>query len=170
MVAGGDIIYADDINSVRARLYEKAGTTARLSTIAYANDPDLSLIPLEVGTFDIELLLFFTLTTTNTQKIKTRWSFTGTWDNSLRACMGPGVNNVAAPSTVTDVQQGAYRADDQDAIYDIAAGGAYGLARERATITVSVAGNLALSWAQAVSVANNTTVQPQSSFTIRRTF
>jgi hypothetical protein len=170
MVAGGDIIYADDVNSLRTRLYEKANLTARASTVTYANDPDLVLIPLEVGTFEIELVMFFTLTTVNTQKIKTRWSFTGSWDNSLRACAGPGLANVGAPSAVTEVQSGAYRADDQDAIYDIALGGSYGMVREKATITVTTAGNLALSWAQSVSNAGATTVQPQSSFTIRRTF
>lgn len=170
MVAGGDIIYADDVNSLRTRAYVKANLTARSSTTTFANDPDLVTIPLEVGTFEIELVLFFTLTTTNTQKIKTRWSFTGSWNNSVRACVGPGVANTAAPSAVTDVHLAAYRPDDQDAVYDIAAGGTYGIVRETATIDVTVAGTLALSWAQSVSVANATTVQPGSAFRIRRVF
>jgi len=168
MVASGDIVFADDVNAGRTRAFVKANLTARTSTTTYANDPELVAIPLEVALFEIELVLLFTLTTTNTQKIKTQWSFTGTWDNQVRACIGPGVAQVGAPGTVSDANMGGYRASDQDAIYDIAAGGTYGVARETAILNVTVAGNMALSWAQAASVANATTVQPGTSFRIRR--
>lgn len=169
MVAGGDIILASDINA-QPLTFTKLANTARLSTVTLADDPELASIPLAVGTYEIELCLFFTLTTTNTQKIKTRWGFTGTWNNQVRGVLGPGVNQVAAPNSVTEAQMAAYQSSGQDAVYDIAAGGTYGFARETASgVVVTVAGSLSLQWAQAVSTANNTTVQAGTSLKIRRT-
>lgn len=173
MPAGGDIILASDINALIAAqplTYTKTANTARISTTALADDPEILAIPLAVGTYEIELVLFFTLTTSTTQKIKTRWGFTGTWNNTIRACIGPGINQVAAPSTVTDMQSAAYQISGQDAIYDQAAGGTYGAAREYASgVVVTVAGSLSLQWAQVVSTAANTTVQAGTCMRVRKT-
>jgi hypothetical protein len=172
-VFGGDIIYAADINAILAVqpvAYAKASSTARNTTTTYAADPELTGIPLAVGSYEIELILFWTQTTTATQKVKTRWIFSGTWNNTVRAVIGAGSNNTAAPGNVAESQISAYRADDQDAVYCQAAGGTFGIVREISrNVVVTVAGDLSLHWAQSASSGNNTTVHAGTVFQVRKT-
>lgn len=171
-VYGGNIIYASDLNEVVKRLpraYTKTSATARNTTTTLANDPELASIALEVGTYDIELIMLFTLTTTTTQKIKTRWGFTGTISDTIRLCHGPGSAQVAGPQDVTETTVRGYALTSQDAIYDVSTSTAYSAVLEKANgVSVTVAGNLSLQWAQNASSANNTTVQPNSAFRISR--
>jgi hypothetical protein len=171
-VFAGDVISAADINGIIAlvpQTYTKSASTSRISTTTYADDPHLASIPLAIGTYEIELVGFFTLTTTATQKIKTQWKFTGTWNTPIRACYGPGFAQVAGPASCTESNFSASVADSGDAIYDVSAGGTFCNFLEKArNVTVSVAGNLSLSWAPQANVANNTTLQVGTSFTIRK--
>lgn len=172
-VFAGDPINASDINAIIATIpltYVKSGATSRNTTTTLADDPHLVTIPLAVGTYDIELVMFYTLSTTTTQKIKTRWGFTGTWTSTTRACLGPGSANVAGPQDVTEATFRGYVTDTQDAIYDSSTSTAYSTVREIARgVVVTVAGNLSLQWAQQASSGNNTTVQAGSSFTTIKT-
>ncbi len=176
VVFGGDIILAEDVNAILRKLpryYRKTSGTARNTTTTLADDPALSAIPLEIGTYDIELLLFYTQTTTNTQDIKTRWAFTGTWSGSNgpdRHIMGIANDSTATANVSTGVNMGGSQAAGQDAIYGGPASSVFNCAREWTVNTiVTVAGNLSLQWAQNASSGNNTTVQAGSAFRITRT-
>lgn len=143
----------------------KTSATSRNTTTTLADDPDLAGIALPAGTFEIEFVGLFTLTTTATQKIKTRWAFSGTWNGSAapRACIGPGTSQTATPSAATETNFQAVSLSGADAIYDQAAGGSYGSFRETCGIVVcSTSGNFSIQWAQSASSANNTTLQEGS--------
>lgn len=149
--------------------YSKAGPTARTSTTTYADDPELQGIPLSVGTWEIEFTGFWTCSTTNTQRIKTQWGFTGTWTPTFRSCIGAGSTNVTSPGAIETATFSAYVTDSQDAIYSQNSGAVYGTFRELArNVAVSTAGNLSLKWAQFASSANATTLQATSGFTVRK--
>lgn len=162
----------DAFDFITPQTYVKPAVESRNSGgtgTTYTIDGDLKLIPLEIGQYEIELVGYFTLATTNTQKIKTQWRFTGTWNTPIRACMGPGVNNVGAPGAVTEVVAAGYVADSQDAAYDRDTTAGYAVFREVVrNCTVTAAGTLALYWAQVASSANNTSLQAGTSFTVRR--
>ena len=174
-VAGGDIIFAADINGILTLLGSvttKPSATSRNMTNTYADHPHLTSIALAVGTYEIELMGMFTLATTATQKIKTQWAFTGTWNGTTapRLCFGPGSAQTAGPTGVTDMFMQALHLNGQDAIYDVAAGtGSYSSFRELCgNVNVTVAGNLSLQWAQSASSANNTNLQEGSYFRVRK--
>lgn len=173
-VLAGDPIRAADVNDIidrLGRIYIKSSPTARISTTTLTDDPELASIPLAVGTYEIELVGYFTLTTTATQKIKTRWAFTGTWNGTAAArnCIGPGSAQTAAPANVTETSLLAVSVSNADSVYDVAAGTAYASFRELAgEITVSASGNLSLTWAQNASSANATTLQERSYFRVRK--
>ena len=159
----------DAFDFITPQTFTKPAVSARSSTTTYAIDDDLKLISLAVGVYEVELVGFFTLTTTATQKIKTQWCFTGTWNSPIRNCIGPGFAQTAGPASATESSFSTYISDSQDAIYDVSAGGTYTCFREVArNVTVTVAGTMALYWAQVASSANATNLQAGTSFTVRR--
>jgi hypothetical protein len=165
----GDLVTADLLDSMLVKTYTKASTTARNTTTTYADDPELLNISLGVGTWDIELTLFFLLATTSTQKLKTNWAFTGTWNNPIRLVVGPGTAQTGVIGTVTDMNLGGYTCTGQDAIYDRDTGAGFiGVREVVRNAVVTVAGNLSLQWAQSASSANNTSVCAGTSFVTRQ--
>lgn len=159
----------DAFDFITPVVYTKPAVESRNTTTTYTDDDDLQGIPLGVGVYDIELVGFFTLTTTNTQKIKTRWVFSGTWNNPVRSCISTGSGNTAASDAASTSTMHGYNADNQDAIYDVAAGAGYTTFREIAlNVTVTAAGNLSMQWAQSASSGNNTNLQAGTSFKVRR--
>lgn len=149
-------------------VYTKASSTDRNTTTTYADDPELKDIPLAVGTYDIELIGFYTVAST-TPKLKTQWHFTGTWNSPIRNCLGPGSTNIAAPDIVTPSTAQGYVADSQNATYNSSTSPSYSVFREVAlNVTVTVAGNLSLQWAQSVSNGSNVSVKGGTSFRIRK--
>lgn len=176
-VVGGNNMVVADVNDVLLYLprhYVKSVHTDRNSGNhtpgTVANDPDLAGIPLEVGEFEIEILGWFTLATTTTQKIITRWGFTGTWNTgAIRGVVGPGLGNTANPDNVTLVNVRGYTTATQDAGYDTSTTTAYSHFREICTdVQVTVAGNFSFQWAQAASSANNTTLRVPTTVKITR--
>lgn len=173
-VLGGEPFTVGDVNDVL--LYLPRWTTkptleARASTTTLTDDDDLSGIPLEIGSFEIEVVGFYTLTTTATQKIQTRWGFSGTWNSTtgIRACVGPGINNTAAPNTVTDTTFVGLQIGGQNAVYDVGVSATWACFREIcANVQVTVAGNFALQWSQNASSVNNTTLQSNSFVRVTR--
>ena len=158
--------------SLLPRYYIKQNVTSRASTGTVADDSGTGLIlagiPLEIGSYEIEFCGLFTLTTTGTQGIRTRWGFTGTMTNPVRNCLGPG-DSGSAPNVNATIMAQAFQATGQDALYFAGASSAYASFREISpAIIVTVAGNLSLKWAQAVSSANNTNLQAGSYFRITR--
>jgi len=168
-VFAGDPIYASDFNDTLPRVYPKVSGEPRDTTTTLADDAELAGITLEPGTYSIELMMFFTLTTTNTQKIKTQWAFSGTWNSPVRACHGPGSTNTAAPDVATPSTFRGYVADTQDATYDASTSASWSAVREVAfNVVVTEAGDLSLQWAQASSSGNATTVQAETCFRIQK--
>lgn len=176
-VSGGDDMVAADINDLLLylpRWYIKPGSTARNSGNhtpgTPSADPDLSGIPLEVGIFEIHVLAFFTLTTTTTQKIRTLWAFSGTWNSStIKASFGPGSANTAAADDAASVNVRGYAAGTQSSDYDGPASSAYNSISELCMdVNVTVAGNFEWRWSQAVSSANNTNVNAPSAVKVTR--
>lgn len=159
----------DAFDFITPQTYVKPAVESRNTLTTLTIDDDLQLIPLVVGQYEIELVGFWTQTTSNTQKIKTQWKFTGTWNTPIRACSGAGSAQTGNPATVSEATFSGYVSDSQDAVYNQAAGGTYGIFREVVrNCTVTAAGNLALYWAQSVSSGNNTNLQAGTSFTVRR--
>lgn len=164
----GDIVTADLLDAMVAKYTYKSSATARNTTTTLTADPELTGIALEVGTFDIEMVIFWTQAAT-APKLKTRWGFTGTISDTIRLCHGPGNNNVAGPQDVTETTVRGYALSSQDAIYSASTSTAYSAVLEKAAgVVVSVAGTLSLNWAQQASNASNVTVQPSSYVKVRR--
>jgi hypothetical protein len=164
-----DLLNANVIDYMATTPVIKSAATSRNTTTTLANDPDLQGIALGVGTWEIELLGLWTQSTTTTQKIKTRWAFTGTWGTAIRICTGTGGTNTATPGDATILNSRGFTLDTQDAVYGQDAGTSFGGFREISRqVVVTVAGNLSLQWAQSASSANNTNLQPGSNFTIRK--
>lgn len=165
----GDLVTADLLDAMVHKVYNKANATSRNTTTTYADDPDLLNIPVGVGTWEIELVGFFNFSNATNGGLKTRWGFSGTWNNPLRNCMGPGSTNTGGTSVVTPVTLSAAGASTQDAIYLGSSTSAYYAFREVSfNAVVTVAGNLSLSWAQNSSSANNTIVHENSGFKLRQ--
>lgn len=168
-LAVGDLVTADLLQSMVPKYYIKPSGESRNTTTTLADDSDLQGIALGVGTWEIELLLFYTQSTTNTQDLKTRWAFTGTWNNPDRNIMGIGNSSTASANVSTEVNMAGSQAAGQDAIYGGPASSVFNSAREwTANCVVTVAGNLSLQWAQNASSANNTTVQGNTAFRVRQ--
>lgn len=168
MVSAGNRIYASDVNAVAPATYTKAALQARASTIVVADDAELLNIPLAVGTYHIKLTGFFSVFTTTTQKLKTQWGFTGTWNNPVRACLGPAQTNVGGGNAVT-VMNAAGIVANGDAVYSVVNAVAYSVFYEEAyNVVVTVAGNLSLKWAQFASSANVTNVADGTTFSVRK--
>ncbi len=170
----GQIVYEDDLTDIKPVTYTKSVATNRNSGgtgTTLVDDPELSGITLDPGTYTVELALYFTTATTDTQAIKTRWVFTGTWGVPMRLCHGPGqlLSTAAAPpTTLTEAAMNA-RPGNQDQIYDAQAGSAFSAVLELCyNVVITGTGNLSLQWAQNAASVNNTTVQPNSCFRITK--
>ena len=167
-LAVGDLWTADLAQSMVPKYYVKPSAESRNTTTTLADDTDLASIALAVGTYEIELLGFFHLTTTTTQKIKTQWAFSGTWNAPVRHIIGPGSAQTAATTDATETNVRASQTS-VDATYDCAVSTAFSCFREwTCNAVVTVAGNLSLKWAQSASSANNTTLDPGTTFRVRQ--
>jgi hypothetical protein len=164
----GDLVTADLLDSMLPQTYTKQTATSRLSTTAYAADPELTGIALEIGTYDIDFLGFFTADVN--KLIDTQWSFSGTWANTVRNTYGPGATSTAQPGSLVQVSLRGWGTSNQDARYGIAtASGAYvSISESVRGVAVSAAGSLAFQWKPTASTADNITLQPGSNFTVRR--
>lgn len=158
--------------SLLPRFYIKANATSRANTITPAADTGTGLIlaniPLEIGSFEIELVGLWNTTTTGTQGIRTRWGFTGTVGTPYRNCLGTG-DNASAPNVNATIMALAAQSTAQDASYFTGTTGGFVCFREICTgFTVTAPGNLSFNWAQSVTSANNTNLQAGSYFRITR--
>lgn len=171
-VYGGDIIYASDLNVIENRLgkvFRKSVGTGRASTVALADDPELKDIALDIGAYEIQLRGFFSIATSTTPKLKTRWGFTGVWNNPNRLVLGPGAITTAAPNQATELNAQGSQASGQDAIYSAPVSVVWSDFLEIATsVVVTTAGNLSLQWAQTVSNAAVVTVQSDTAFIVSK--
>lgn len=166
-LGAGQIVTEDDISQLALPVYTKAIATDRVNN-TLSDDPELLGIPLAVGTYHIELLLFFTTALSTIPKLKTTWAFTGTWNNPQRHCTGPGSAQTATRTDMTEITMMGTAAASS-AVYSAAASTGFNAVREVVLeAVVTVAGNLSLSWAQSVTNANATSVKPGTGFVIHR--
>jgi hypothetical protein len=151
----------------------KGGTTSRNTTTTLTADPDLSGIALGVGTYRIEVGLYFTVAAAANGGLRTQWSFSGTWNNPTRACSGPGANltgvSTTGPSRIPEMTSITYTST-QNADYQM---GNTTTARTRvledcANVVVTVAGSMSVTWAQTTSNANNTNIHAESFVRVTR--
>ncbi len=167
-ISSGEEFTSEILNAMIEDVYVKANTTDRASNTTLADDTDLAGIALPEGTFWIRLRGFFTTPTTNTQKLKTRWAFTGTWNNPIRMIHGPGSSNTAASTDMTTISLRGVAAGS-DTVYGGPASAAFNLFEEESfQVVVTVAGDLSLQWAQNASSANVTSVKTGSAFIIKQ--
>jgi hypothetical protein len=164
----GDLVTADLLTSMLPQTYTKASTTSRIN-VAPSADDELTGIALAVGTYDIDLVGFHTQTST-TPKLQTLWTFTGTWNNPVRACLGPGNVQTGGPAAIAAATMGGVTAST-GSTYSAATGSATPTVfwETSRAVTVTVAGTLSLSWGQATPTAAQTTALTSgTNFTIRR--
>jgi len=168
----GDLVTADLLDSMLPKTFVKASATPRNTTTTLADDPELSGIALAVGTYEIEVVGSFSLTTTATQKIQTKWAFSGTWSGATtrRMCIGAGQTQTTAPTGVTEANLQSVPLTTA-VVYDTAAGTGSGYTTFRefsGSVVVTGAGSFSLQWAQSASSGNNTTLQEDSYIRVRR--
>lgn len=133
-------------------IYVKASAESITADATLSDDAELAGIPLAVGTHWVKCIYFVTAASA-TPDVKTGWAFTGTWSNPVRGCLGPGSANTGAATAVTDVTMRGYPANSA-ANYGLPSSGAYNLIHEEAfNVTVTVAGNFSVQWAQNTSDA-----------------
>lgn len=160
--------------SLLPRYYIKASATSRNTTTTPAADSGtgqlLANIAMEIGTYEIELVGLFNLTTTGTQGIKTQWAFSGTANgtSSIRTCFGPGDSATAMNANQLGVYSAAQATGQTASYFNTASAGWSGFREIAANFIVTAAGNLSLLWSQSVSSANNTNLQGGSYFRITR--
>jgi hypothetical protein len=144
-----------------------SATTKTNNTLA--NDPELSGVALGVGTWEIYMLVMVANSGSATPDVKTQWSFTGTWNNPLRAIIGPSSTNTGGSDAITPMKLRAI-ATNADNACGLPVSSAYNVIEERCnTVVVTVAGTLALYWAQNTTDAvNGTVVQPGSTIRVRQ--
>jgi len=141
----------------------KAATTSRNTTVVLTDDPDLQTGTLGVGTYQFNLMMFMTGTTTTNQGIKWIPAFTGTVTTAIYTG-SVSVNGVADPFATSwgqfTVTNGA------NVLLDSGALGNTDYAYMFGTIVVSAPGVFKLQWAQFNSSANNTNLKIGSYLTV----
>lgn len=160
--------------SLLPRYFIKANQTSRNTTTTPAVDSGtgqlLAGIPLEIGTFEIELVGLFNLTTTGTQGLKTQWAFSGTANGAscIRTCIGPADSATAQSANQLSVYSASQATGQTASYFNTASAGWSGFREIAANFIVTAAGTLSLNWSQSVSSANNTNLQGGSYFRITR--
>lgn len=136
---------------------------------SFSADAELSGITLDVGTYHVRLAALCNNAGSATPDIKTTWTFSGTWNNPNRLCIGPASTNTGSWDATTPLKIGGVAAGTAS-IYGLPASAAWHAFFEEAfDVTVTVAGDLALSWAQnTTDAANVTNLRPGSAFVIKQ--
>jgi hypothetical protein len=131
----------------------KSATTSRNSTTTFADDPHL-VVPLSVGTWAVDGYISAWATTSGAGGFKSTLAFSGTSTSASTIAFGQLNSTFASASAATlginYITAATLRTGTGVAPAD--------WLRYTGTITVSVAGNLSLQWAQEASNANNTNV------------
>lgn len=171
VIGVGDFVTADLLTSMLPSQVTKLNSTSRASTSTVTADPDLSGITLGIGTYEIEMFILWSQTSTATQRLQTQWGFSGSWNNPTRVCNGPGdVVTGPARTAVTETNFSGNVAN-VSANYNVQNNSSPTIVREfSATVTVSTAGDFSLLWAQGAGTtsANTVIVQVGSYVRIRQ--
>lgn len=165
---GSDPLTVEKLRQMIPDIYTKTTAEARNNTTTLSNDAELTGIPLGVGTWHIKLLAFASCPGSATPDLKTQWAFTGTWNNPIRNCHGPGTANTAIFNAITPMNMAGYPAAT-NAVYGLAASAGYNaITEELYNATVTVAGNLSLQYAQNTATATDTFMLVGTTFQVRQ--
>lgn len=137
----------------------KAGTSTRTSTVTVTPDAELTAIALPLGTHYVEFRgLMAGAVGAATGGFQCVWNFTGT-ASGFRTTLGMAAGSATA-STGTIMRTSSANLTSTGQTYGTYTGQLHII--ETAIVTVSVAGNLSIDWAQGVSNATATTLAPGS--------
>ncbi len=168
MFLAGQRLTADLLNAANGLTYTKVTTENRSSTTTFADDAELKGIPLGVGTWEIDVMLYWFLNPAGAGGIKTMWAFSGTWAALIRSISGPGSSNTAGGSVLATSSSYGQR-ENASVPYGVAAGTSYAFSREMSrSVVVSTAGNFSVQWAQNTSSVNALSVGGQSTVSVRQ--
>ena len=142
------------------------GSASTKTNNTLANDSELAGISLGVGTWDVRLVIFTSCAGSATPGLKTRWTFTGTWNDPTRFCHGPTA--ATGPAAITSVKMMGVTTNTDSAYVMAATALLTGITEISSTVTVTVAGTLALNWAQNTTNANAVSVHAGSYFDVRQ--
>jgi hypothetical protein len=161
----GDLWTADLANSMLPNVIVKQATQTIISSTALQNDTEL-VISGAAGTFRIDLDLIYGSNTA--AGLKTGWTITGTTTNSPQR----QIFGIFGPTNDTGSGAIAVSFGQAFTILLVTYAGRNSAnpshAREWAVITFSTAWTIQIQWAQGVSTAVNTSVNPLSCLTARQ--
>lgn len=155
-IDAGDELSVELLRAMLPNIYTKAVTTPRVNA-TMSNDPELSGIPLSVGTHWVKFLLGVFNAGSPTPDVQTIWTFTGTWNNPVRHNFGPGAGSTGGRAAQAPSTAGGWSANATVAYGLNASTGYSSVIEESYLVVVTVAGDLALSWAQNTLDAANAT-------------
>lgn len=153
-------------NQLSPDIYVKEVPGEALSRVTYEADSELQGISLGVGEWSVSCLFYFTGDAAGGADVKTRWAFTGSWNNPIRACRGPELSS-ESPNTTLLKTNGT--ASSTGAIYGLANTTVYAVATEQCdNVIVTTAGLLSIEWAQNVSSSTPSIMRAGSSVKVRQ--
>lgn len=148
--------------SVAATLKTKASTTSRNTTTTLTNDPDLTLALAAAGTYKIEIGAGLQC---NVGGLAMTVNYSGTITSSIQVGAIGGIITPATNNISATVNNPLFNSGTTGNL----GGGSIGVGvLISATLTVSTAGTVALSWAQSLSSGNNTSLLPGSWMCVTR--
>ncbi|GIE29955.1 hypothetical protein Ait01nite_030000 [Actinoplanes italicus] len=157
----------DDIDERIPATTVKTTSETRTSTTTLANDGELFGITLTPGIWEVDMLLAM-IGGAGAIAIKTRWSFTGTWNVPVRYVTGPTAANTTGPNGAVSTQTALYAAN-VDAVYGLTSSAIWQGVREQSRwVEVTVTGLLSLQWAPNVSSATSGGLRQSSTVTVRK--
>lgn len=167
-VAGGDIIYASDVNDWRPITAVKAAALGRNTTTTNSADPDLTLSLLASATYDFTARLFLSSNANAAGDWRGAFTWTGTASVSYGALAL--VTAIASGGSADLIASPTVRLDSTSPGGDFLAGCSTAgmLAVIHGRIVCTTANTLTLAWSQRTSNANDTKVLEGSSLTAYR--
>lgn len=150
-VAGGDIIYAANINRLAPRVVYKASSTTRASTTVFADDPEL-IVPVEANATYI-IRFFIKAAAIALADIKTSWSVPAGMVSQNKSVIGPGSTAVDSSADNVAMRIGVHNfatSISYNGVRDSAAN-QFQIVETGLVQVGATAGNVALQWAQVTS-------------------
>lgn len=163
VASAGGTVKASDISKAVTTVYYKTADVSRSSTTTLADDNELVGMPLTVGLWRVECLLFAARVTTD-GAFRHQLTFSGTTTGTFPSgVIGPQGSTADATAT-TAVLLGSASAFSpvNIGVQGVTSPGTNSLISRDALINVTVAGALALQWCQTTSSANALTLRAGS--------
>lgn len=154
----GQRVTAGKLLSTIPMILPKTTATARASTAALADDPDLKIALTDAGTYIVEMTLLYGAITAS--GFQTSWNVAGAVTSSGRSCIGPGSSAASTDNIGMHWGQHAYATAVSYGGRNSAS--ALTIVQESGLVTTTGAVTITLRWAQGTSNASATTLSDQS--------